>query len=156
MGASRRMAPSHCRASILRDAVLRTAPQDEVVNFFTRSEEFTFRGRSCRPLTSVICLKIGACLNKSGAAAALQQGALAGGAGGVTGHADVVRRMGRARRKSPNRGGSAREVELEGAGRHRNGRRGAHLHWQRNEDDFRGGAAPAVLGSARPFKFTLA
>src|SRR5258706_14153124 len=30
-GASRRMAASHCRASILRDAVLRTAPQDEVV-----------------------------------------------------------------------------------------------------------------------------
>jgi hypothetical protein len=31
MGASRRMAASHCRASILRDAVLRTAPQDEVL-----------------------------------------------------------------------------------------------------------------------------
>src|SRR6266481_2750031 len=37
MGASRRMATSLCRASILRDAVLRTAPQDEVVDFFTRS-----------------------------------------------------------------------------------------------------------------------
>src|SRR6266436_5403523 len=30
-GASRRMAASHCRASILRDALLRTAPQDEVL-----------------------------------------------------------------------------------------------------------------------------
>src|SRR6266436_2555226 len=33
---SRRMAASPCRASILRDAMLRTAPQDEVVDFFTR------------------------------------------------------------------------------------------------------------------------
>src|SRR5258705_13330952 len=38
-GASRRMAASHCRASILRDAVLRTAPQDEVVDFFTPSSK---------------------------------------------------------------------------------------------------------------------
>jgi hypothetical protein len=30
------MAASHCRASILRDAVLRTAPQDEGLYFFTR------------------------------------------------------------------------------------------------------------------------
>src|SRR5216684_7159826 len=93
-----------------------------------------------RPLTSVICLKLRACLNKSGAAAALKQGALAGGAGGVTRHADVVWRMGGAGRESSDRGGRAREIELEGAGRHRNGRRRAHLHWQRNEDDFRGGA----------------
>src|SRR5260370_17771428 len=36
-GASRRMATSLYRASILRDAVLRTAPHDELVAFFTRS-----------------------------------------------------------------------------------------------------------------------
>ncbi len=37
-GASRRMGTRQRLAAILRDAVLRTAPQDEVVNFFTRSK----------------------------------------------------------------------------------------------------------------------
>src|SRR6266446_10646131 len=105
-----------------------------------RCQESEFGGRSFRPPSSdlrhlfktVICLKLRACLNKSGAAATLKQGALAGGAGGVTRHADVVWRMGGAGRESSNRGGRAREIELEGAGRHRNGRCRAHLHWQRN------------------------
>src|SRR5260370_9103631 len=39
--ASRRMAASQCRASILRDADLRSAPQDEVVNLFKRPWSLT-------------------------------------------------------------------------------------------------------------------
>src|SRR5579871_2197153 len=74
------------------------------------------------PLSSVLCFsEIRAGLNKSGAAAALQQRALAGSARGGAGHADVVRRVGGAGREGSDRGGGAGEVELEGAGRYRHG-----------------------------------
>src|SRR6266566_7844643 len=87
------------------------------------------------PPSSVLRLEIRACLNKSGAAAALEQSALAGSPGCVTCHADVIRRMGGAGRESSNRRRTAREVEPKGAGRHRDGRCRAHLYRQRDEDD---------------------